>query len=164
MRHTCWKPVCARQNAVHLLRLSTPGRPGMEKCKKRKISEENRTFNDAWADSFAFTSDESGLPVSCICGEKEIGKGVIFDRIVYWLLKGGSWSFFQMAIFKAINGILAACCFPSFSSSSSCPSHSLGPGRLDVPEAHYCPHGLQIEVWIAQISRQIFNATRNISK
>jgi len=55
----------------------------MEKCKKRKISEENRTFNDAWADSFAFTSDESGLPVSCICGEKEIGKGVIFDRIVY---------------------------------------------------------------------------------
>lgn len=42
----------------------------MEKCKKRKISEENRTFNDAWADSFAFTSDESGLPVCLICGEK----------------------------------------------------------------------------------------------
>ena len=43
----------------------------MEKCKKRKISEENRTFNDAWADSFAFTSDESGLSVCLICGETE---------------------------------------------------------------------------------------------
>lgn len=42
----------------------------MEKSKKRKISEENRTLNDAWADSFAFTSDESGLPVCLICGEK----------------------------------------------------------------------------------------------
>ena len=42
----------------------------MEKCKKRKIFEENRTFNDAWTDSFAFTSDESGLPVCLICGEK----------------------------------------------------------------------------------------------
>ena len=42
----------------------------MEKCKKRKISEENRTFNDAWADSFALTSNESGLPICLICGEK----------------------------------------------------------------------------------------------
>ena len=42
----------------------------MEKCKKRKISEENRIFNDAWADSFAFTSNESGLPIRLICGEK----------------------------------------------------------------------------------------------
>ena len=42
----------------------------MEKCKKRKISEENRTFNDVWPDSFAFTSDESGLPVCLICGEE----------------------------------------------------------------------------------------------
>jgi len=35
---------------MHLSRLSTPGRPNMEKCKLRKISEENITFNDAWAD------------------------------------------------------------------------------------------------------------------
>ena len=42
----------------------------MEKCKKRKISEENRTFNDAWADSFAFISNDSGLPICLICGEK----------------------------------------------------------------------------------------------
>ena len=42
----------------------------MEKCKKRKISEENRTFNDAWADSLVFTSNESGLPICLICGEK----------------------------------------------------------------------------------------------
>ena len=51
-------------------RLSTPTRPDIEKCKKRKISEENRTFNDAWADSFAFTSNESGLPICLICGKK----------------------------------------------------------------------------------------------
>ena len=42
----------------------------MEKCKKRKISEENKTLNDAWADSFAFTSNKSGLPICLICGEK----------------------------------------------------------------------------------------------
>ena len=42
----------------------------MEKCKKKKIFEENRTFNDAWADSFAFSSNESGLPICLICGEK----------------------------------------------------------------------------------------------
>ena len=42
----------------------------MEKCRKRKIYEENRTFNDARADSFAFTSNESGLPICLICGEK----------------------------------------------------------------------------------------------
>ncbi|KAM3841446.1 general transcription factor II-I repeat domain-containing protein 2-like [Vipera latastei] len=39
-------------------------------CKKRKISEENRVFNDRWADSFAFTTDETGLPVCLICGDK----------------------------------------------------------------------------------------------
>ncbi|KAM3848390.1 general transcription factor II-I repeat domain-containing protein 2-like [Vipera latastei] len=38
--------------------------------KKRKISEENRKFNDTWADSFAFTPDKTGLPVCLICGEK----------------------------------------------------------------------------------------------
>ena len=42
----------------------------MEEGKKRKISEENRTFNDAWADSLAFTSSESGLLICLICGEK----------------------------------------------------------------------------------------------
>ncbi|XP_023815961.1 general transcription factor II-I repeat domain-containing protein 2 [Oryzias latipes] len=36
---------------------------------KRKISEDNRTFNATWADSFAFTADETGLPVCLICGE-----------------------------------------------------------------------------------------------
>ena len=42
----------------------------MDKSKKRKVSEENRTFNATWADSFAFTPDETGLPVCLICGEK----------------------------------------------------------------------------------------------
>ncbi len=37
---------------------------------KRKVSEENRAFNATWAESFAFTADKSGLPVSFICGEK----------------------------------------------------------------------------------------------
>ena len=50
MHHTSRKPIYGRQNAVLLSRLSTPGRPSMEKCKKRKIAEENRAFNDAWAD------------------------------------------------------------------------------------------------------------------
>ena len=69
MRHTRRKPYMPAKNAVHLYRLSTPGRPSMEKCKKKKNL--NRIFNGAWADSFAFTSDESGLPVCLICGEKE---------------------------------------------------------------------------------------------
>ena len=34
------------------------------------MSEENRTFNATWADSFAFTTDETGLPVCLICNEK----------------------------------------------------------------------------------------------
>lgn len=42
----------------------------MENSKKRKVSEENRTFNGTWADSFAFTADETGLPVCLICNEK----------------------------------------------------------------------------------------------
>lgn len=46
----------------------------MEKCKKRKISEENRTFNEDWADSFAFSFDESWLPVCLIFGEKLANK------------------------------------------------------------------------------------------
>jgi len=48
----------------------TPGRPTMENSKKRKASEENRTFNATWADSFAFTADETGLPVCLICNQK----------------------------------------------------------------------------------------------
>ncbi|XP_039186129.1 general transcription factor II-I repeat domain-containing protein 2-like [Crotalus tigris] len=39
-------------------------------CKKRKISEEHRMFNDTWTYSFAFTTDKTGLPVCLICGEK----------------------------------------------------------------------------------------------
>ena len=54
--------------------------------------------------------------------------------------------------------ILAACCFPSSSSSSSFPSPALGSGRLDVAKAYYCPHRSQIEVWIAHKSHE----TRNI--
>ena len=78
MRHTRRKPVYACQNAMHLSRLSTLGRPSMEKCKKRKISEENRTFNDAWADSFVFTSGKSGLLVCLICVEKETFLSFVF--------------------------------------------------------------------------------------
>lgn len=55
------------QNAVHLLWL---GRPSMEKGKKINMSEENRTFNNAWPDEFAFITDQSGLPVCLLCGEK----------------------------------------------------------------------------------------------
>ncbi|XP_077778793.1 uncharacterized protein LOC144326214 isoform X1 [Podarcis muralis] len=42
----------------------------MDKSKKRKISEENRMFNDKWTESFAFSTDKTGLPVCLICGEK----------------------------------------------------------------------------------------------
>ena len=31
--------------------------PTMDKSKKRKVSEENRTFKATWADEFAFTAD-----------------------------------------------------------------------------------------------------------
>lgn len=34
------------------------------------MSEENRTFNATWAESFSFTADETGLPVCLICNEK----------------------------------------------------------------------------------------------
>ena len=34
------------------------------------MSEENRTFNATWTDSFAFTAGETGLPVCLICNEK----------------------------------------------------------------------------------------------
>ncbi|XP_072893486.1 general transcription factor II-I repeat domain-containing protein 2-like [Hemitrygon akajei] len=42
----------------------------MENSKKRKVTEETRTFNDTWAYSFAFTADETGLTVCLICNEK----------------------------------------------------------------------------------------------
>ncbi|CAH2294051.1 general transcription factor II-I repeat domain-containing 2A-like [Pelobates cultripes] len=42
----------------------------MDKGKKIKISEENRVFNDTWTESFAFSTDKTGLPVCLICGEK----------------------------------------------------------------------------------------------
>ena len=42
----------------------------MSKSKKRKVSEENRTFNDSWTNSFAFIADKTGLPVCLICKEK----------------------------------------------------------------------------------------------
>ncbi|OCU00129.1 hypothetical protein XELAEV_18005914mg [Xenopus laevis] len=42
----------------------------MNTSQKRKISEENREFNSAWTDSFAFTVNDAGLPVCLICGEK----------------------------------------------------------------------------------------------
>ena len=43
----------------------------MDKSKQRKkVSEENRTFNAMWADSFAFPAADTGLPVCLICGEK----------------------------------------------------------------------------------------------
>ncbi|XP_076805287.1 general transcription factor II-I repeat domain-containing protein 2B-like [Clavelina lepadiformis] len=42
----------------------------MSKSKKRKVSEENKTFNDSWINSFAFIADKTGLPVCLICNEK----------------------------------------------------------------------------------------------
>lgn len=42
----------APADCTHLSSFLTPGRPTMDKCKKRKNSEENRTFNATWADSF----------------------------------------------------------------------------------------------------------------
>ena len=38
--------------ARNLLSFSTPGRPTMDKSKKRKVSEENRTFNSTTYASF----------------------------------------------------------------------------------------------------------------
>ena len=42
----------------------------MSKSKKRKVSEEHRTFNASWTNSFAFIVDKTGLPVCLICSEK----------------------------------------------------------------------------------------------
>ncbi|XP_067947554.1 uncharacterized protein [Watersipora subatra] len=42
----------------------------MANTKKRKVTEENKTFNPARTDSFAFTADETGSPVCLICNEK----------------------------------------------------------------------------------------------
>ena len=42
----------------------------MSKSKKRKVSEEHRTFNASWTNSFAFIADKTGLPVCLICSEK----------------------------------------------------------------------------------------------
>ena len=42
----------------------------MDKSKKRKVAEENRDFNSAWTDSFAFSTTDAGLPICLICGEK----------------------------------------------------------------------------------------------
>lgn len=46
------------------------GKLTMNTPQKRKISEENREFNSAWTDSFAFTANDAALPVCLICGEK----------------------------------------------------------------------------------------------
>ncbi|XP_066471497.1 protein FAM200C-like isoform X2 [Tiliqua scincoides] len=66
-----------REHAEKEQRREDPGtgtiaeqRPTMDKCRKRKVSEENRRFNAAWADSFGFTADKTGLPVCLICGAK----------------------------------------------------------------------------------------------
>ncbi|XP_039204212.1 uncharacterized protein LOC120310168 isoform X3 [Crotalus tigris] len=65
-----WQPPPSkRQKGLEVVRFSH--RPTMDKSyKKRKISEENRKFKDTWADSFAFTTDKTGLPVCLICGKK----------------------------------------------------------------------------------------------
>ena len=42
----------------------------MSKSKKRKVSEEQRTFNALWTNSFAFIADKTGLPVCLICNGK----------------------------------------------------------------------------------------------
>ena len=42
----------------------------MEKCKKRKVTDEKRMFNLSWTDSFAFIASETGLPVCLLCNEK----------------------------------------------------------------------------------------------
>ena len=42
----------------------------MSKSKKRKVSEENRTFNDSWTNSFAFIAHKTGLPACLICNEQ----------------------------------------------------------------------------------------------
>ncbi|KAF7245502.1 Lamin tail domain-containing protein 2 [Varanus komodoensis] len=51
----------ARHNGVGVVCLSAL-RPTLDKSKKRKVSEENRTFSD--------DADETGLPVCLICDEK----------------------------------------------------------------------------------------------
>ena len=42
----------------------------MNKSKKRKVFEENRTLNDSWTNSFAFIADKTALPVCLIYKEK----------------------------------------------------------------------------------------------
>ena len=55
-------------------------------------------------------------------------------------------------VFSAILAVYD--CFRGFPSSSAFPSPSLGSCSLDVAKAHYGPHRTQIEVWIAQKSRE----------
>lgn len=51
---------------VRSLNFLTTSKQSMHKTKKRRVSEENRTFNATFADLFAFTA---GLPVCLICHE-----------------------------------------------------------------------------------------------
>ena len=65
-----------------------PGKLAMHKSKKRKVSDENRTFNASWKDSFPYTADKTGLPVCLICVEKlanhkKSGKFIIYANIPY---------------------------------------------------------------------------------
>lgn len=52
------------------MRFLSHGKLTMHKSKRRKLSEENKTFNATWVDLFAFTAGKTGLPVCLICGEK----------------------------------------------------------------------------------------------
>ena len=71
MRHNRW---CATHAGMWFLELFGWGWGSIQqwyKFKKRKVSEENRTFDATWADSFTFTA---GLPVCLICCEKPANK------------------------------------------------------------------------------------------
>lgn len=57
--------ICVTTADVHQplaqeLNFSAPGKLTMDKAKKINVSEENRTLNDTWVDSFAFTADKTG--------------------------------------------------------------------------------------------------------
>ena len=59
---------------VQLINMSTMDKQFsfLDKLKKRKVSEQNRTSNALWAVSLAFTADETGLLV-CLLHVEEKG-------------------------------------------------------------------------------------------
>lgn len=70
---------CAPQPPASDLDFSIPGKLTMKKSKRRKASENNRTINATWVDSFAFTADETLSAVCLICSDKLANENDVYS-------------------------------------------------------------------------------------